>query len=378
MTQITVSDNFVVDYSDRQWRLIRISDHEEQNARVTVEAGGGFCYNSYFADIHDLPDEGEIAADDIIEVALGWSYKTDAWQLSVVLSPDLAAARSSRGCEALRFIDPDMSAYEQDAKDVGQALADVLGKPFVIMPPEEAPPPEPIPLADLPLDIGIWRLQAGAPAVPGAAPSEVRFVRSKSWARAKMRQIAWYGLMAAVYVWVAAASISSELALPNTGTLIPNPQILPYMGMGVAVLLILLIGQRVWQFMREPDAILISSYEGSVIALRGRQVRWKVNAKNVQSVYVSELVKKRSRRPTVYHSEINLHLVKGRFRRVMAEDRKLANPLLPDADPLSEQERGVGVAVLDPKQASTALQAAAIHIAVCLDDLPVWHDRRYK
>lgn len=378
MTQITVSDNFVVDYSDQRWRLIRISDHEEQNARVTVEAGGGFCYNSYFADIHDLPDEGEIAADDIIEVTLGWSYKTDAWQLSIVLSPDLAAGRSSRGCEALRFIDPDMSAYEQDAKDVGQALADVLGKPFVITPPEEAPPPEPIPLADLPLDIGIWRLQAGAPAVPGAAPSEVRFVRNKSWARAKMRQIAWYGLMAAVYVWVAAASISSELALPNTGTLIPNPQILPYMGMGVAVLLILLIGQRVWQFMREPDSILISSYEGSVIALRGRQVRWKVNAKNVQSVYVSELVKKRSRRPTVYHSEINLHLVKGRFRRVMAEDRKLANPLLPGADPLSEQERGAGVAVLEPKQASTALQAAAVHIAACLDDLPVWHDRRYK
>ena len=378
MTQITVSDNFVVDYSDQQWRLIRISDHEEQNARVTVEAGGGFCYNSYFADIHDLPDEGEIAADDIIEVTLGWSYKTDAWQLSIVLSPDLAAGRSSRGCEALRFIDPDMSAYEQDAKDVGQALADVLGKPFVITPPEEAPPPEPIPLADLPLDIGIWRLQAGAPAVPGAPPSEVRFVRNKSWARAKMRQIAWYGLMAAVYVWVAAASISNELALPNTGTLIPNPQILPYMGMGVAVLLILLIGHRIWQFMREPDVILISSYEGSVIALRGRQVRWKVNAKNVQSVYVSELVKKRSRRPTVYHSEINLHLVKGRFRRVMAEDRKLANPLLPGADPLSEQDRGAGVAVLEPKQASTALQAAAVHIAACLDDLPVWHDRRYK
>ena len=378
MTQITVSDNFVVDYSDQQWRLIRISDHEEQNARVTVEVGGGFCYNSYFADIHDLPDEGEIAADDIIEVSLGWSYKTDAWQLSVVLSPDLAAGRSSRGCEALRFIDPDMSAYEQDAKDVGQALADVLGKPFVITPPEEAPPPEPIPLADLPLDIGIWRLQAGVPAVPGAAPSEVRFVRNKSWARAKMRQIAWYGLLTAVYVWVAAASISSELALPNTGTLIPNPQILPYMGIGVAVLLILLIGQRIWQFMREPDAILISSYEGSVIALRGRQVRWKVNAKNVQSVYVSELVKKRSRRPTVYHSEINLHLVKGRFRRVMAEDRKLANPLLPGADPLSEQERGAGVAVLEPKQASTALQAAAVHISACLEGLPVWHDRRYK
>ena len=380
MTEITVSDNFAVEYSSLQWRLTRRSDRDEQDARVMVEAGGGFRYNSSFANMRDLPEEGEIAADDIVAVTLGWSYKTDAWQLSVLLSPDVAAARSSRGCEALRFWDPDRTAYVQDAKNVGLALARILGnKPFVMKPPEEAPPPEPIPLADLPLDIGIWRLQADAAAAdPDAPPPEMRFVRSKSWTRAKMRQIAWYGLLAALYVWVAVASISHELALPNAGTLIPDPQILPYLGMGVAVLLILLIAQRVWQFLREPDAILISSYEGSVIAFRGRQARWKVNAKNVQSVYVSELVKKRSRRPTVYHSEINLHLVKGGFRRVMAEDRKLANPLLRGVDPLSEQSRAVGVAALDPKQASTALQAAAVHIAVCLDEKTVWHDRRYK
>ena len=379
MTKITVSEHFVVDCSDEQWRLIRINDQEEQNARVTVKADGGFCYDSYFATTRALPDEGEISVDDITEVALGWSYKTDAWQLGIVLSPDLSAARPNRWCEVLRFIDPDMSVYEQDARRVGQALAEVLDRPFVNRPPVTAPPPEPIPLADLPLDVGIWRLQAGTAAgASGPAPDEVRFVRSKSWIRAKMRQIAWYVLLAVIYVWVAAASMSSELALPNAGTLIPDPQILPYMGIGVAVLLILLIGQRVWHLLREPDTILISSYERSIIARRGRKVRWKVNANSVQSVYVSELVKKNSRRPAVYHSEINLHLVKGRFQRVMVEDAKLTDALLPGADPQSEQYRAVGVTVLDPEQASTALQAAAIHISVCLDGLPVWYDRRYK
>lgn len=373
MTTITVSEHLAVEYSSLQWRLIRISDREEQKAKVTVEAGGGFCYSSLFASMRDLPDEGEIAADDITAVTLGWSYKTDAWQLSIVLSPDMVAARSSRRCEVLRFWDPDRSVYKQDAKNVGLALARVLGnKPFVTKPPEEAPPPEPIPLADLPLEVGIWRLQ------PGAAPGELRFLRSTSWMRAKMRQIAWYVLLAVLYAWVAAASMSSELALPNTGTLIPDPQILPYLGIGAAILLILLIGQQIRHILRQPDTILISSYERSIIARRGHKVCWKVNANGVQSVYASELVKKRGRRPTVYHSEINLHLVNGRFRPVIVEDGKLTNALLPGADRYTKKNRAVGVTILEPQEVSTTLQAAAIHISVCLDGLPVRYDRRYK
>lgn len=373
MTKIKVSNNFAVEYSSLQWRLIRVSDREEQDAKVTVEAGGGFCYNNLFANMRGLPDEGEVAADDITAVTLGWSYKTDAWQLNILLSPDLAAARSSRRCEALRFWDPDRSVYKRDAKNVGLALARTLGnKPFVIKPPEEAPPPEPIPLIDLPLEVGIWRLH------PGAAPGELRFLRSTSWMRAKMRQIAWYVLLAVLYAWVAAASMSSELALPNAGTLIPDPQILPYLGIGAAILLILLIGQQIRHILRQPDTILISAYERSVIARRGHKVCWKASANSVQSVYASELVKKRGRRPTVYHSEINLHLVNGRFRPVIVEDRKLTDALLPGADPYTEKNRAVGATKLEPSEVSTALQAAAIHISACLDGLPVRYDRRYK
>ena len=380
MMQITVSDSLIVEYDEEQWRLIRVSHLGERNWIVAVEAGGSLRYSSFFATTRVLPDEGEISTDDIDEVILGWSYQTDAWQLSLTISPDLSAARSSSCCEALRFIDPERSVYEQDAKNVGLALARMLGnKPFVMKPPEEAPPPEPIPLADLPLDIGIWRLQTHAKAaVSSDGPDEIRFVRAPSWLWGKMRQIAWYGLLAALYVGVASASINSELALPNTGTLIPDPQLLPYLGLGVAALLLLLIAQQVWQIAREPDTILISSYEGSIAACRGNSVRWKVNAKNVQSVYASELVKKRSRRSLIYHSEINLHLVNGRFQRVIVEDRKLADAYLPGADLLSERGRAVGVAVLEPPAAATALQAAAVHIAACLEGLPVWHDRRYK
>ena len=376
MNEIAVSDNMVVEYDDKQWRLIRINDAGERNRVAAVEGDGRFRYNSFFAMTRILPDEGEILADDIDEVILGWSHQTDAWQLCLVLSADLAAGRSDAGCEVLRFIDPDMLMYEQDAIQAGQALADVLGKPFVHAPPVLAPAPPPIPLADLPLEVGIWRLQAGEAA--GSGSGEVWFVRSKSWMRGKLRQIAWYGLFVVLYVWVSIASMSSELALPNAGTLIPDPQFLPYLGLGVAALLMLMILQQLWQIMREPDRILISAYVGSVVARRGDRMRWQVNAKSVQSIYASELVKKRGRRPAVHHSEINLHLVNGRFQRMIIEDAKLMDAWLPDVNLEAEKGRAVGVNVLEPQAASTALQAAAVHISVCLDGLPVWYDRRYK
>lgn len=380
MTEITVSDNFVVDYGAKHWHLIRINDHKERNARVAVKAGGGFRYDNFFANTRDLPDEGEISAVEIDEVVLRWSYEADAWRLAITLSPDLSATRSGRYCEVLRFIDPDQSVYEQDAKRVGEALAAVLDKPFVNVSPSAAPLPKPIPLIDLPLEVGIWHLQAGTAATAaGGGPGEVRFVRSKSWLRAKMRQIVWYALLALIYAWVSAASINSELALPNAGTLIPDPQILPYLGLGVAVLLLLFIAQQLWHILREPDTILISSYEQGIIALRSDRVCWREDARKVQSVYASELVKKRGRQPIVHHSEINLHLVGGGgFRRIIVEDAKLTDVLLPGMDPQAAMSQAVGVTALEPHQVSTALQASAIHISACLDGLPVWYDRRYK
>ncbi len=380
MTEIRVSDNFVVDYGAKHWRLIRINDHKERKTRVAVGADGGFRYDNFFANTRDLPDEGEISAAEIAEVVLRWSYEADAWRLAITLSPDLSATRSGSRCEVLRFIDPDQSVYEQDAKRVGEALAAVLDKPFVNESPTTPPPPKPIPLIDLPLEVGIWHLQAGTAATAsGGGPGEVRFVRCKSWMRAKVRQIVWYALLALIYVWVSAASINSELALPNAGTLIPDPQILPYLGLGVAVLLLLLIAQQLWHILREPDTILISSYEQGIIALRSDRVCWREDARKVQSVYASELMKKRGRHPIVHHSEINLHLVEGGgFRRLIVEDAKLTDALLPGMDPQAAMSQAVGVTVLEPHRVSTALQASAIHISACLDGLPVWYDRRYK
>ena len=62
----------------------------------------------------------------------------------------------------------------------------------------------------------------------------------------------------------------------------------------------------------------------------------------------------------------------------MIDREKIVDALLPGSDPAAEKKRPEGVLALEPAEATTALQAAAVHIALSLGELPVWYDRRLK
>jgi len=379
MTKITASNNITVDFSYDKWRLIQQNDGEDPKLIAEVQPEADFRYNKYFATTRHLPEVGQIPSDNISQVVLGWSYETDAWQLGITLSPQLAAERSSRWCELVRFVDPDISVYEHDAKAVGQALADVLKKPFRDVPPATVPAPTPKPLPELPLSVGIWTLDRVMSSQGlTSREGEMHLVRSKSWINDKRRKIAWYGLWVVVYLWVSIATLTSTLALPNAGTLLPDPHVLPYLGIGVAALLVGLIVQQIWLMRTQPDNIIVNPYERSIIARRGRHVRWKISANSIQSVYASEMVKKREKKPTVYHSELNLHLVNRGFQSILIEEDKIDDANLPDVEYVHNKNEGEGVTPLDSHNVETRLQAFALHIAQCLGDLPAWHDLRYK
>ncbi len=374
MPRIAVSTNLLVDYSPERWRLIQVEDPAGPTLVVEAKAGVPLRYNGYFAVSRDLPEAGEIQLADLGQVVLGWSNESNSWQLGLTLSPEISLARSSRWFELLRFTNPDAAAHEGTAIQLGTALANTLDIPFsstASMAIEPEPEPEPIPLEPLPLDLGLWQLEHGN-------DGELRLLRERRWLRAKQRQIAWYGLLIAVYLWVSIATLTSELGLPVAGTLIPDPAWLPYLGIAVAILLLLAIGRLVIIVLREPNSIVINPYEKTISASRGQRQLWKVSAGGVQSIYASELVKKRGRKPTVFHGEINLHLLDGRFMPILVDNEKIVDSLLPGRDPLIEKDRSAEVHVLEPEAVSTALQAAAIHIGVGLGELPVWYDRRLK
>ncbi|MCE2471863.1 MAG: hypothetical protein J4G18_08180 [Anaerolineae bacterium] len=367
MTRIAVSANSLVDYSTDRWRLIKVDDRKAPTLVLEAKRGAPLRFDAYFAASRDLPESGEILETDLGQVVLGWSNESESWQLGLTLSPEISLARSSRWFEILRFTHPDPAQHEETASRLGKALAQALDIPFASTEAgiEAEPEPEPIPLVDLPLSLGMWRLQ------PADDGGELRLLREKRWLQGRLRQIAWYGLWTVVYLWVSIATLNSELGLPIAGTLIPNPAWLPYLGLVVAALLALAIGRQILIILREPDALLINPWERTVGAWRGDKQLWKVKAGGVQSVYASEIVKKRGRRPTILHGEINLHLLDGSFLSLMIDREKIVDALLPGNDPTAEKKRIEGVHVLEPAEATTALQAAAIHIALNLGELPV-------
>ncbi len=377
MTRIAVSANSLVDFDRERWRLIKLEAPAEPKLVVEAKQGASFRYNGYFAVSRDLPESGEILDADLKQVVLGWSQESTSWQLGLTLSEEVSLARSSRWFEILRLTNADKSHYEQTATQLGKALATTLDVPFVTTEPALEPEPEaePIPLVDLPLQLGMWRLQLSP---DGDKNGELQLLREERWMRGRIRQIGWYALWCVVYLWVSVATLTSDLGLPNAGTLIPDPAWLPYLGIVVAVLLVLGIVRQLWIVQREPDTIAINPVENSISGWRGARQRWKVNAGGIQAVYASEVAKKRGRRPTVTHGEINLHLLNGRFLPVITDPEKIVDALLPGADAATEKKRPEGVQALEPSAVSTALQAAAVHIAVSLGDVPVWYDRRLR
>lgn len=380
MPRIAVLPNTLVDYSAESWRLIQLDNRAEPKLLLEAKRGIPLRYSGAFAVSRDLPETGEVLAGDLGHVLLGWSQQSTSWQLGITLSEEISLARNSRWFEILRFADDDPERHEAEARQLGEALAATLDIPFVardeIKEPE--PAPKPVPLAELPLELGMWRL------VRAEAGDELQLRRAARWQSARRRQIAWYALWMIIYIWVALATLGSELGLPNAGTLIPNPEWLPYLALVVAALLLLQILRQLWIGLRAPNTIAFHPYNKSIIGLRGNSQLWQISAGGVQSVYVSEVVKPAGRgrlpftgsaRSSYHHGEINLHLLDGSYVTVLRDQVKRAYSLLPGA---AESAHEDGVSALDASQASTALQMAALHIARTLGELPVWYDRRNK
>ena len=378
MSRIAISSNTLVDYSRDRWRLIELDEAAKPKLILEAKAGAPLRFNGYFAVSRDLPEVGEVLKADLGQVVLGWSGESRSWQLGVTLSPEVSLARSSRWFEVLRLSHEDPGVYEETATQLGKALARTLDIPFASSQEsvEETPEPEPVPLVELPLELGMWRLIA--PAGKATEAGELELARDRRWLRSRLRQIAWYGLWTAVYLWVSSATLSNELGLPIAGTLIPNPAWLPYLGFVVAGLLLLAIMRQAWIVLRQPDVISIDPWDKLVSARRGSRQLWTLGAASVQSVYASEVVKKRGKRHVVYHGEINLHMLDGSFKPLLVDADKITDGLLPGFDPQAEKERGEGIQALEPADAATSLQAAAVHIALSLGELPVWYDRRLR
>nr|PZN54160.1 MAG: hypothetical protein DIU68_11060 [Chloroflexota bacterium] len=364
MRRISAGNNLTIDMDASHWRLVVNGDGSE---RVLVEASQGqpLRYMPTFGQRRRLPDTGLLPTLYIQRVVLGWSLKDEAWHLGLVLEPELAEARGSRWCEVAHWPDPERDLYLDIAREAGEHLAQAVARPFELIPPADgaraaaAAPAEPRPLPALPVAFDVWRVEA-------RGDNTVEFVRSPSWARARILRIVWYLFWTVIYLVLSITTLSGKIALPK-------PEFLPYLGLASAGILVLITLNLIVQLIRQPNRFVVDGASGAVVALRGNSQRWRVERSEIESVYVSQVAGKKTRRGerTITHGEINLYLGNGKFK-FLVENGQIALCAGEDERPVS-----TGVYPLTPEMTRTPLQIAGAHVARVLG-VPCLYDRRVR
>jgi len=370
MDRILAAGNLIIEMSVDRWCLLANNSGHE---RLLVEASVGqpMHYNELFASKRHLSSDGVLSSDAIQRVVLGYSNDDDAWHLGLLLNGDLAAARGSRWCEMASWPDPDPTVFRESATHAGHALARAVGSPFNLIEPEPTisePPvlPPPPPLRDLPLVLEDWTLEQD---------EVLQLTRSPRWARGKILRIVWYALLIVAYVVMALLSLQGTLA-------ITKPEFLPHVGLVVALLLLGIIVMTVGQLFRAHRVIALEAT--GVTAKRGKGERWRVNQNEIEALYVSEIVNRKGKKRTIYHSEINLFLKDGTFRLLVSQPHpvELKAPkdtiVVEDAPkPADTTALEDGVMPLTAYMAKSDLQTAGLYIAKVLD-VEARYDRRLK
>jgi len=376
MSQIAAAENTVINMLPGRWQIVT-NTTEDPQVLLEVTPEDALRYIPTFGTTRRLPTSGKLSHEDIHQITLGWSQEEESWHLGLILSSELTATRGSRWCELARWPDPDQTVFLDHATAAGKSLAAVLNKPFNFVEPAapEEIAPEPPPLPALPLEFGVWSV-SHSDAQGNHSGDKLMIVRSPAWLRNRYTRIFWYVVWTLAYVILSVATITSEIALPNAGTLLPDPHLLPYLGLVTAGVLVVMIFRRIYEINTQPDTFVIDPAARDISAWHGDTEKWRIGADDIQSVYITEVVKRNSDNPALEHGEINLHLGGGKFQFVLHLEESEAHP----HSRLDEKpKRSADVVLpLTAETVDTDLQAAGLHIAARLGDIPCWYDVRVK
>ncbi len=362
-THIRADSNITLELKPNHWKLVR--DEGVGGMRTLFEAaqGGETTYPPDFAASRKLPPEG-LPVGAVRQVLLGWSPRLSAWQLGLLFEDEFAAQRGSRWLELARWQDPDGVLHSMTSNRAGSALARVLRLPFKVIAPrlddQIAIPAKPLP--NLPLSLGDW--------VIGREGDGLLLERQSSWARTRINRILWYGFWVFAYVAVSVLSLTVKLGLPNAGTLLPLPHLLPYMGLIVAVVLVYLIVKNARQLLTTANRVRVEPSSHEISAFHGDSLLWTISGRKVMGVAVSEVAQQRRMKRLLQHIEINLMVAEGGFTHVLACENEHEIPVH------VELRKDGSVSPLFQEDVQTPAQAAAVYIAQMLGDVPSYLDQR--
>jgi hypothetical protein len=258
--------------------------------------------------------------------------------------------------------DPDGELFGTVARQAAETLAETMERPYYYVEPRPAQKTtQPVALPPLPHKIDDWGITLN-----GAGQIEATLTQSGRGGRL-LRGI-WYIILSMIYFLLSGLTLASGIALPR-------PEFLPYAGLAAAVLLLILALRAIF-FSKQPvDRIVVHPEAKAIRGLARGNDRWRLEADDLEAVYVSQVVHKPRRNgvQSIPYGELNLRTQDGKFQLVLQQG---AHELTLDPHMIDHQP-AEGVYPLNPAEARTALEALALHTAQMLDR-PCFYDRRLK
>ncbi len=364
MARISASENLVIETKPNSWRLILNENFVEvaETNQVVAEAivGQSLRYTEQFASSRRLPKNGELQTKYIERVVLGWSADDEKWHLGLMFSEKLAEARGSRWCEIVNWPDPEQTVFDDLAIEAGETLARILECPFNYVPATRTSVPAPIeppPLPPLPIKIEHWNVKRGSQL------DWLEFYRDKAWNQERVRLIAWYSLWAIVFVFLSVITLLGDIALPR-------PTFLPYMGLFSAVALLGIVGYQVYLLRYSTRKIVADPATKRVWGTWQLKPSWRLERQEIDSVYVSQVIRKRNNKTMLEFGEINLRMTNGQYHFLIKQEQ----PQEIHAEQLTDE---LDLIPLNQIQMRTPLQSVAVYLGEALD-VPVWYDYRKR
>jgi hypothetical protein len=311
MPTVLAADDLTIQYDSARWYLY--NGRGESTPPSVSAAPSGMAYTPAFAASRRLPESGFLAAEQIALVALGYAAEDSAWHLGIMLTPEAALGRGSRWCGLARW----QTELTAEAEPTARALAALWNKPFKLIPPSAPsapalptrPEPEPTPsapeppLMPLPIRADDWEF--------GERDGAYVLRRSADWQRGLLARMLFFALLAPLFAILSIGALNTPYARVS-------PEWLPFVGLGIAALLLAL---AVWQGLaiRRETHVLIDLRNQLVrlISRGSKRVRTQLPYESAEYVLISHVVNRRKPADDVAGAqkvglEVWLHIYAGR------------------------------------------------------------------
>jgi hypothetical protein len=295
MPKISAANNLTITIDDQAWRLF--SGRTDSDIPVVEAGSGGLSYEPVFASARRLSPDGYLPVSDITMVVVGWAAEDSSWHLGLIVSPTVAQARGGRWCGLARWEDQDGDQAER----AGTALATALNKPFRFVPPADRPqptivqagePPQPYAAPEapaqvampevlpmpLPIDLGEWILEEH--------PQGLIFQRARAW----RTKTFGYALLSFVLATIFGALSLGARFSPYAAV---QPDWLPLIGLGIAVITLLIGLSQVTRLTRATSALIDNRQRLVRLIRRGRRTVLQSPYEGLEYVLVSHIAGRR-------------------------------------------------------------------------------------